>query len=684
MQFQENYKASERFRAEYRDSLNALIAARTASAAEERKSYAAEILAEPERCRKEFRAMLGWPLTEPNPREAPTVTYCEKLTEENGVRVYRMQFDVIGGLKMTGLLFRQIGSEPRPLVISQHGGDGTPERVSGLFESTSNYNEMTERILATGVHVFSPQLLLWHKELYGASFNRQATDVKLKSVGSSIAAIEIYAITRLLDYFERQPYVSTFGMVGLSYGGFYTLYTAAAEPRILSAISCGYMNCRKYYPVVDWSWLSDAYRYDHAEVACLVYPRRLVLQIADNDNIFNVNGGIEAFNALKENLGERADWADCTVFEGTHEFCRDDAPIARLAKDLFSGAQKKRAELTLAAKPIPHPHLTKQIVHRADAEFPFLHDTMIAHLGGRLLLAWYNCTEDEIAGRTVIRGRWSDDGGKTWGESEIICEDTENGLHMVPVTFTEYNGEIWAYVTQMTGHDRPVGYVCVHYENGSWVTKEKRNDRVLFNTLPQIWHGKWVVGGRMAAKAGELPLVPMVAFAEPAEVADWKIIPLPGPWDTGEFPYAYPETTVLVSEDKLVAVTRRDEGIAQYATSSDGVSWSGQAPCDLPILPAKMCGGTLADGRQFLVYNEFLREDDRSRLVLALRDNADSAFSKAWILADGLDDELNGGPNWHYPCVSVVGNTMYISCTVSKGEEITRHAALFTLPVDEL
>jgi hypothetical protein len=152
--------------------------------------------------------------------------------------------------------------------------------------------------------------------------------------------VEIYALTRILDYFEAQPYVSTFGMVGLSYGGFYTLYTAAAEPRILSAISCGYFNCRKYYPVVDWSWQGDAFRYDHAEVACLVYPRRLCLQVATNDEIFNVNGGFEAFEALKENLGDRSDWADFTAFEGVHEFCRDDAPIARLAKDLFAAAKK--------------------------------------------------------------------------------------------------------------------------------------------------------------------------------------------------------------------------------------------------------------------------------------------------------------------------------------------------------
>lgn len=53
--------------------------------------------------------------------------------------------------------------------------------------------------------------------------------------------------------------------------------------------------------------------------------------------------------------------------------------------------------------------LRARIVHRSGPEFPFLHDTMIAPLGGRLLMAWYNCSENEIVGRTIIRGRWSAD-----------------------------------------------------------------------------------------------------------------------------------------------------------------------------------------------------------------------------------------------------------------------------------
>ena len=123
MRYTENFDASVRFKQEYLDSLNELIADRQYQAERERRAYAAEILSDPERCRREFREMLGWPLTEPKPKDPPTVTYCEKLTEENGVTVFRMQFQIIGNLKMTGLFFRQNGDDAKPLVISQHRSD---------------------------------------------------------------------------------------------------------------------------------------------------------------------------------------------------------------------------------------------------------------------------------------------------------------------------------------------------------------------------------------------------------------------------------------------------------------------------------------------------------------------------------------------------------------------------------
>ena len=333
-----------------------------------------------------------------------------------------------------------------------------------------------------------------------------------------------------------------------------------------------------------------------------------------------------------------------------------------------------------------HPAQRSKLVHRADAEFPFLHDTMIARLGKRLFCAWYNCTENEIVGRTVIRGRWSDDEGASWSEPEIVCEDARGGLHMVPATFAEQGGVFWAYVTRMRAHDRPEGYVCARYDGGGWRVTEERDVPVLLNTLPQPYGGGWLAAGRMAAVPGELPLIPVIAASPspaPGKPADWTFSPLPGPWTDGIYPFPFPETAVLAEGPRLSAFVRSDTGAVCFESADGGRSWGAMQPCALPIAPAKVCGGTLPDGRQYLIYNERTPAHDRSRLVLALREGSGAPFSRGWLLADGADAALGAGPHWHYPCACVSDGWLHVSCTASS-DGVVRHAALFSLPAASL
>ena len=44
----------------------------------------------------------------------------------------------------------------------------------------------------------------------------------------------------VMDFFEKESYVSTIGMIGHSYGGFYTLHTAALDERVKAAICNSY------------------------------------------------------------------------------------------------------------------------------------------------------------------------------------------------------------------------------------------------------------------------------------------------------------------------------------------------------------------------------------------------------------------------------------------------------------
>jgi len=333
MQYREERENSRINKKQYRDGLMHLIAQRQKEAAEKRTEYARDIFAKPERYRNDLKKMLGWPLTETGDRALPSVTE-EKLAEEDGYGAYRLQVSVLDGLVMTGLFFRADGEGQKPLVIVQHGGAGTPELISGVYGGTSNYNDMLHRVIRHGVHAFAPQLLLWHED-YGVPFNRQQMDTQLKMTGSSVAAVEIYGVQRILDYFQAQEYVSSFGMVGLSYGGFYTLFTAAADTRIRSAISCSFFNEREQYPKCDWTWLCSSETFGDAEVACLVYPRRLCIGFGSRDELFAAEPARREFARLRELCAPvGTDWLSGMEFDGKHEFLRDDAPIERLIADL--------------------------------------------------------------------------------------------------------------------------------------------------------------------------------------------------------------------------------------------------------------------------------------------------------------------------------------------------------------
>lgn len=81
----------------------------------------------------------------------------EKITECNGIIIYRVTLNVLTDIRYYGLLFIHDSDKKRPFVICQHGSDGTPELCSSLFErGSSNYNDMTMRVLSLGVNVFAP------------------------------------------------------------------------------------------------------------------------------------------------------------------------------------------------------------------------------------------------------------------------------------------------------------------------------------------------------------------------------------------------------------------------------------------------------------------------------------------------------------------------------------------------
>lgn len=298
-----------------------------------KQAYKADV----QKYRQQFKEMLGWPLTSAIPDTVPSARKKYVAEDELG-HIYRIWIETLPGLETYGLLFLPAEEGIYPLVVSQHGGGGTPELCSGFFGS-ANYNDMSRRVLRRGFAVFVPQLLMWSDD-FGQTANRIQIDVQLKQLGGSIAALDIWQLQRSLDYLTERKEIDgkRVGMIGLSWGGFYTLVTAAIEPRIQAAVASCFFNNRYIYSMSPAVWFNSGNTFLDAEIAGMVCPRPLCIEVGKQDELFDVcHARAEAQKVTK--LYERLEIPERFLYnehEGGHELDKSDNSIDFMSEALHA------------------------------------------------------------------------------------------------------------------------------------------------------------------------------------------------------------------------------------------------------------------------------------------------------------------------------------------------------------
>ena len=107
------------------------------------------------------------------------------------------------------------------------------------------------------------------------------------------------------------------------------------DTRVKSAVSCAFFNQRKRYAYSDWTWFESAKLLDDAEIACLIYPRKLCMELGNRDDLFAFETGSLEFERLKYLCSDvGCDWLSFVEFDGIHEFCSDEAPLQELVNHL--------------------------------------------------------------------------------------------------------------------------------------------------------------------------------------------------------------------------------------------------------------------------------------------------------------------------------------------------------------
>jgi len=334
--FTEDKAVSRPYRVGYLDSVKHYLASLQNEAAEKRASFMTpqRLAQNPECYRRAYYEMLGAPLTEYAALKNEPVTCVEDTVVADTAlcEIRRMRLAVLGDYTVYGILFLpHERAENAPFVTSQHGGAGTPEVCSDFF-GDNNYNHQTMRLLERGAVVFAPGLLLWNVDIFGDPYDRHRIDSDLKQVGSSITALEVFAIMRILDYFVTQPYCNPdrIGMTGLSYGGFFTTLTTAADLRIKSAYaSCSFIDAIKYNSFTDWTWKNSANTFLEAEIAALIAPRYICFDAGNQDQLFGSDSTKAEFERLKPFFAAQGaeDHIRLFTFDGYHELDPNDDGI---------------------------------------------------------------------------------------------------------------------------------------------------------------------------------------------------------------------------------------------------------------------------------------------------------------------------------------------------------------------
>lgn len=248
--------------------------------------------------RKQLAESFGYPPPLATRGTEPRTVFAGK---DSVCSIYRIWIGVAEGVEAYGLYMVPNNIEGKaPLLICEHGGGGNPEAICDL-DTRINYHSFGHEAVKRGYIVWAPGLVMrcgygGDPEIEGA--DRNLLDRRLKLLGTSIIGMELQMIiegTKTLVRHHPEIDGKRIGMTGLSWGGFYTLHVAALFPEVKVAVPSG--NFREHEPVLNR--VDDPENrvdqnhfmmFGNAQVAGMVCPRPLMIQMGAEDTLFDLEG----------------------------------------------------------------------------------------------------------------------------------------------------------------------------------------------------------------------------------------------------------------------------------------------------------------------------------------------------------------------------------------------------------
>ncbi len=236
--------------------------------------------------------------------------------------------------------------ERRPGILAAHGhGRGKVDMV-GLAESEGdkkhvaalNY-DYARKFVQKGYVVIAPDWRCFGERQPDAAWVRECRDkcnvsyLAYGYFGYHLLTLNIWDGMRTIDYLQSRPEVDPkrIGCVGLSFGGTMTTYLSALDPRIKAAVISGYISTVRGDALTDrgkgntcGSQYSPALLLygDIADVAGLIAPRPLLVEMGEQDTCFVIDDAKKAYAHLDRiyRAAGAADRLDKDIFPGAHAF----------------------------------------------------------------------------------------------------------------------------------------------------------------------------------------------------------------------------------------------------------------------------------------------------------------------------------------------------------------------------
>ena len=323
--------------------------------------------------------------------------------------------------------------------------------------------------------------------------------------------------------------------------------------------------------------------------------------------------------------------------------------------------------------------ITRILAHDGQKDLlPFLNDCTITAFDNKIYVVWYNSTNTEIGGSSLIRGCFSPDDGATWSAPfRVVGEANFDEDHYVPPNLFVHDGSLYAIVTHM-GRDRmevtedSLDLYVMHTED-DWEKVSRIGAGLIMTAAPVLMDNGCYIAGAWMSKRGETPSFAAVLISQGMDISKpWRCVFVYDPLLPGALRLRCAEIGLIVDGAQIIAYVRDDIGrpgdasggghAYVFISNDSGETWSDPILDETRIGNAKIYAGKLSSGKRYMIYNDDRGFFNRTLLLIAVTEPGEAAYSQVFkVFEEGIGEFGGRGHNWFYPCSCEHQGNLYIA-----------------------